>query len=70
MLSAEQGKHWNAKEVDQAMKFNRSSVANKGKDQWRKYLKLKYCKKVSIIFPYGIIHEDGVHSLITKKTHS
>jgi hypothetical protein len=64
MLSAEQGKHWNAKEADQAMEFNRSSIANKGKNQQQKYFKM-----VSIIFPYGIIHGDGVNSPIAKKRH-
>jgi hypothetical protein len=29
MLSEDEEKHWNAKEVDQAMKFNRSSRASK-----------------------------------------
>jgi hypothetical protein len=70
MLSAEQFKHCNVKEVHQAMKFNRSSIANEGKDQQQKYPKLKYCKMVSIIFPYDIIHEDGVNSPIAKKRHS
>jgi undecaprenyl pyrophosphate synthase len=68
MLSAEQGKR-NAKEVDQAMKLNRNSIANEGKDQQQKYLKLKYSKMVSAIFPYSVIHKDGVNSLITKKRH-
>jgi hypothetical protein len=62
IIVAEQGKRWNAKDVDQAMKFSRNSIANEGKDQQQKYLKLKYGKMVSIIFPYVVIHKDGVNS--------
>jgi hypothetical protein len=66
MIYEDQKKHRNAKEVDQAMKFNKAQEQTR-KGPAAKCLKLKHGKTVTIIFPYGVIHEDGVHSRVAKK---